>query len=169
MNNSTITIPLSKTGKHAGKYEAIVSIEDVELTKFNWSVNHTRKVIYAYRQEFNGTNRITIHLHREVMKQMLGYPIPDGMEVDHIDGDGLNNTRDNLRLASRGQNAANQKHIKSKVGLKGVDKRGNRYRAMITFQNKTYHLGYFDTPELAHEAYCKKAKELHGEFANTGE
>lgn len=91
--------------------------------------------------------------------------------LDHIDGNRANNRIENLRSASRTENNRNvsiQKNNKS--GFKGVSlmKRDNVWVAQITVDRKNYYLGRFPTPEEAHEAYCRAAKELHGKFANTG-
>jgi hypothetical protein len=56
----------------------------------------------------------------------------------------------------------------NKTGFKGVHRRGNRFRAIVSYEGVTYRLGDFDDPFLAHEAYVKKARELHGEFAHDG-
>lgn len=95
--------------------------------------------------------------------QMFNGPIPEGMLIDHIDGDVYNNRIENLRIATRLQNNVNSK---SNRGLpKGVSKVGNRYRARLKHLDTWYSLGSYATPEEAAEAYNNKANELHGEFA----
>ena len=92
-------------------------------------------------------------------------------EIDHWDGDGFNNTWDNLRNATRSQNQHNRgKQRGNSSGYKGVTyiETANKWRARIMLNNKSIHLGYFDTPELAHLAYCKAADEHHKGFANYG-
>jgi HNH endonuclease len=89
--------------------------------------------------------------------------------IDHIDRDPTNNKITNLRLATNGQNMANagkrnNKPHKLTSNYKGVSKVNTRWRATIGYQGKTMHLGYFDTPEIAAEAYNNKAKELFGEY-----
>ena len=92
---------------------------------------------------------------------------PLNMHIDHIDGDGLNNSFSNLRLATHAQNIRNSKRPTSNTsGFKGAYKsRWGRWTARIVIEGKAVHIGTFDTPELAHMAYCKAAAELHGEFA----
>jgi len=88
-------------------------------------------------------------------------------EVDHINGIGTDNRIANLRDSTRGQNATNAlAQSSNKVGLRGVHYHAGakRYRAQICKDNKIRHLGYFDTPEEAHQAYLVAARELHGEF-----
>ena len=108
------------------------------------------------------------HAHRIIFLMHRGY-LPD--EIDHIDGNGLNNDIENLRAATRSQNGRNRgapKHNTS--GFKGVSwhKKSNKWRAVIKFGGKQRHLGYLDTPEAAHEAYKAAATKLHKEFANFG-
>ncbi len=99
------------------------------------------------------------------------------VQVDHDDRNRSNDKWYNLRLASNSQNRANckkqvQKHRKPTSLLKGVQAvqkaRSIRYRAIATRDGVREHLGYFDTEELAHAAYLKRSKELHGEFASDG-
>lgn len=95
-------------------------------------------------------------------------------EIDHINGNGLDNRLSNLRLATRAQNAHNSLPCKgSASGLKGafLDRtaerlgRPSKWKSSIMHNGVLHHLGYFRTPEDAHAAYCEAAKRLHGEFA----
>ena len=89
-------------------------------------------------------------------------------QVDHVDGNGLNNTWSNLRLASGSQNCANTGVRSSNTsGYKGVHyyKRNKKWGAIIRDKGRSQFLGLFITPELAQMAYCKAAAELHGDFA----
>jgi hypothetical protein len=93
---------------------------------------------------------------------------PVDKQVDHKNGVKHDNMASNLRLATGSQNGANQKrHKDNKSGHKGVifEKSVNKWRARIKVQGKPIHIGYYDSPELAHMAYCKHAIELNGEFA----
>jgi hypothetical protein len=93
---------------------------------------------------------------------------PDNMQIDHINQCKNDNRIINLRLASPAENRHNVSATKgSTTGYKGVsyNKERNKYHAQIMSNRVSYHLGYFETPELAHMAYCKAAAELHGEFA----
>lgn len=88
-------------------------------------------------------------------------------EIDHEDGVEFNNSLDNLRDATRQENVRNRGINKNNTsGFKGVSfyKRDNNYKAAITLNNKTIHLGYFDTAEEAYEEYVKAAKEYFKEF-----
>lgn len=89
-------------------------------------------------------------------------------EVDHEDLDGFNNRWKNLRPATHQQNMRNRKCF-SPVGFKGVTVVPNRhespYQAQITIDGKNHFIGRYNTPELAHEAYQEKAKQIYGDFA----
>lgn len=89
--------------------------------------------------------------------------------VDHINGNGLDNTRANLRYATPAQNAANARQRRdSTSGFKGVHRNGPRglpWRAQIAKGGKKRHLGLFESAEIAARAYDAAALELFGEFA----
>lgn len=172
MTDNVVKIPLSKTGKYAGKYEAMISDEDDILLGTNWNVQLTARenVFYAVRQIRKDGKKHTQYLHRLIMERMLGHELQKNQDVDHRDGDGLNNTRENLRLATRSQNLANMKKRPNKWGYKGVSfhKLSGLFSATIRVDGKRHPLGYYKTAELAHDAYKKAALEFFGEFANFG-
>jgi hypothetical protein len=92
-------------------------------------------------------------------------------QVDHADGNRGNNAWRNLREATHAENHFNIGIISTnKSGFKGVSwfRKTRKWRARITANGKERTIGYFDTKELAHEAYRKAASELHGQFANFG-
>jgi hypothetical protein len=89
-------------------------------------------------------------------------------EIDHIDLDRTNDRIGNLRVATHSQNCMNKRISPLNTsGYKGVrwDKKAGRWYAVIQRDGKRHELGRFTSKELAHEAYQKAAKELHGEFA----
>lgn len=95
---------------------------------------------------------------------------PEGMVVDHVNGNGLDNRRENLRICSQQQNLRNRKiHKNNRSGFKGVyyDSGCTRrpWRAEIRANGKKIGLGYFVDPEEAHKAYLDASAKLHGEFA----
>lgn len=143
-----------------GGQVALVDEEDFDqLSQYTWKASRKGNTFYAERSE----KKVTIMMHREIMNA------PSNMEVDHIDGNGLNNTKANLRLCSHTENMRNQKMAKSnKTGFKGVmPYYKNGFRAMIYFEGKSIHIGVYDTAEEAAKAYDRKAVELFGEFART--
>jgi hypothetical protein len=89
-------------------------------------------------------------------------------EIDHINGDPLDNRIANLRLATRSQNLANTKaSSRNTSGFKGVafSKKAGRWQAYICKDQKQKHLGYFDSPEAAHAAYLSAAEQCFGVYA----
>jgi hypothetical protein len=132
------------------------------LKQYRWFPKREGNTIYARRQEGNKT----IFMHCEIMNAS------DDVEVDHWDGDGLNNVDENLRVCTGSQNQANRKlNSNSTSGFKGVSLTGNsyknRYKAEIRVSGKKIYLGSFETKEDAARAYDTAAKELFGEFART--
>ena len=102
------------------------------------------------------------YLHRFLMDAQ------PGQIVDHINGDSLDNRRDNLRLATPQQNGQNKRLSPlSTTGLKGVGwhRKRNKYHARIQLQGIRYHLGFFEDAETAAQAYDAAARTLFGEFA----
>lgn len=117
-------------------------------------------------------NRVSIYVlgasyyaHQLAWLYVYGkFPI---QELDHINGNGADNSISNLRLATHSQNMQNKKRpITNTSGFKGVikDNRG-RWRATIKDGPTNRHLGVFPTPELAHEAYKLAAQQAFGQFA----
>jgi len=151
-------VPLTKG------HEAVINAADVHLVaNTNWCVLIEAHTVYAVRTGPR-PKQSSIRMHRVIMGE------PVGLQVDHRDGDGLNNRRDNLRVATSSQNAQNQRRSSANLsGHKGVGfhKTSGKWRARIKLNGKRKHLGYFDTPEDAHEVYCKVSAELHGEFGRT--
>ena len=102
----------------------------------------------------------TAYMHRLIISA------PKGIQVDHKDGDGLNNVSSNLRLATASQNQMNMRKHTKKAGLKGAyyHKRDNRWLAQISINRKHVYLGCYETEIEAHQAYCAASKEIHGDF-----
>lgn len=132
---TTITILLSKTGKHAGKYQTIIDAIDNEVAQYNWNVRFDKYKQYAYRLQ----NSRYIHLHREILARKLERELLPTEFVDHINGNGLDNRRENLRVATVSQNNANkQKTKRNKSGYKGVypHSTNGTFIAQITINGK---------------------------------
>jgi len=111
---------------------------------------------------------VTVRAHRAGWAIYYG-EWPNGF-IDHVNGDTSDNRLANLRTATQTQNMWNTRPTKNcKSKLKGVHfcKTTNRWRSKIRLDGKHIHLGRFDTEEAAHAAYCKAAKNYHGEFART--
>lgn len=144
---------------------AIVDDADYDwLNQWRWYAHKGTRTFYANRRKNTRIFTKPTQMHREIMNA------PDDMEVDHIDGNGLNNTRANLRICTHKQNKQNvPKYANNTSGYKGVsiDRKNNKWTARIKANNKYYFLGYFQTPEEAAHAYDEAAKKYFGEFAYT--
>lgn len=135
---------------------ALVDPEDFEeLSQYKWSAIRSGRKFYAIRREKGRT----ILMHRQIMKARRG------TQVDHKDGDGLNNHRENLRSCTSQQNHANVRSYRGSSRFVGVWRTGNKWQAGITCRGKRYHLGLFDDEIEAAKARDRKAWELLGEFA----
>ena len=138
--------------------EVLIDEDMVEvLSKHKW----IRRGVYIGRVEFKNKKQTTYLLHRVVMGAKLGEL------VDHKNQNPLDNRRENLRLCTRRQNAANSKLASNNTsGFRGVNFMKNRgWRAHITINGKAIHLGMFETKEEAALKYNESAIEYFGEFA----
>lgn len=169
-----ISIPLSKnTEKYAGKYEAIVDDCDSDLANMSWNVRVSPNSVYARRTFYLGGGRKnrkqkTTYIHIIIFERMIApLKLERGEEVDHIDGNGLNNQRRNLRRATRSQNQANAKRRKdNKTGKRGVclDKQSGKFLAYIDSEKKRIRLGLFEHLEDAIQARIDAEKKHFGNF-----
>lgn len=106
---------------------------------------------------------VTVKLHTLLMG-----PPEDGKSVDHVDGDGLNNQRRNLRWATRSEQRANSATCRtSRSGFKGVywEHRRQHWCSRLTVNNVVHYLGSYANVEDAARAYDTRAREIFGEFA----
>lgn len=118
-----------------------------------------------------GGKRKRALVHRLIFLWHNGYLPEAPLTIDHINRNKLDNRIENLRVATPSQQAANSgKKSRNTTGLKGVAKANasGKYAAAILVDGERVYLGCFDTPEAAHAAYLKAAKELFGEFASAG-
>jgi hypothetical protein len=140
------------------------------LSQWKWCVNRTPNHWYACRHEGPRVAQRIIFMHREILGA------PRGLEVDHIDGDSLNNQRSNLRLATRRENKRNQRYKKAGASsqYKGVfwNTKCQTWCATIcvtptdpTKREQHLYLGRFDSEVAAARAYDAAAREHHGAFA----
>lgn len=155
-------IPLTR-----GKY-ALVDDEDYErLSKHKWRANKAKNGLWyaerQYRDHSDGTKygkQIYVSMHREVMKASKG------KYIDHIDHNGLNNQKSNLRFCTQTQNCWNQRSKKKYKGVYRADiKKGVKWTVNIQANGVSHYLGCFTCQKTAAKEYDKLAKILHGEFA----
>lgn len=147
-----------------------VDESDLDLAKHSWHVTTVNKRT-GHRYAMRGTKLkqkpITYYMHRVILERVIGRPLERGEQVDHINGDDLDNRRSNLRIATNQQNTWNQKRSRRNTsGYKGVsfNIRSKKWHAYIYTNRVPKYLGSFDTAEEAAAAYEKAAKELRGDF-----
>lgn len=145
--------------------KALVDKELVDfLNMYSWQFNNgyakmTRRV--------SGTKKkYTVYMHRVIM------PCPSDLEIDHMNGDKLDNRLENLRVVTRKQNSRNSVSNRGASKYKGVwyrndPKRKRKWCAEITVDGKKISLGNHQTEELAAKAYDEAAIKHFGEYANT--
>lgn len=160
MNKQVITadetiarIPLSR-----GMF-AIVDRVDLHLVRGRkWHACERNRVWYA-----------SSYASKPPLMHRLILDAPENVKVDHRDGDGLNNTRANLRLATHAENMRNSRlKVSNTSGFRGVyfHKQRGKWRATIRAGARRLSLGMFDTAEEAAIAYDRAAVIEHGEFAS---
>jgi len=145
-------------------FVAIVDEDDyAELNRFKWYVARSglgRN--YAHRMSSANGKRLCISMHRSIARP------PRGKIIDHIDGDGLNNTRANLRFCTASQNNRNRiKRAACHSRFKGVTWKADAklWFAQIASDKVKYNIGYFKDEIEAARAYDKEALRLHKDFA----
>lgn len=132
---------------------ALVGDEDYEwLSQWKWYLIKNNELSYAYRastaNEIRQGSIKTIRMHRVIMN------CPNGLQIDHIDGNGLNNQRDNLRIVTTRQNNQNRHDKRSSI-YPGVNwhKRDKKWRAIIVCNGKKILLGFYNSEINAFKAY----------------
>jgi hypothetical protein len=145
---------------------ALVSDKDFPyLNQFKWTAYKGKCTFYAYRA-WNKIGQKTMFMHRLIMKA------PKNKEVDHRDGNGLNNCRSNLRLSTHAENRKNSRKSKNRKNMsskfKGVclNKIKNLFLASIYIDKKHKFIGLYKTEREAAIAYNKMAKKHFGKFAS---
>jgi hypothetical protein len=138
----------------------LVDDEDAELVSgYPW---HHTKGHASYSDA--STDKNARYMHRMIMGD------PEDKEIDHINGNGLDNRKINLRVCTHAQNMKNRKKRSSPTSstYKGVSwhKREGKWIARIYSDGICYYLGYYDDEVKAARAYNDRARELHGEFCS---
>jgi len=140
---------------------ALVDDEDYDTARVHkWYAHRDHRTFYAVRKvrRTNGT-QAALRLHTF----LTGWPM-----ADHINGNGLDNQRSNLRPATNAENMRNRTRYTSNTsGFKGVTwhKQTRKWQAQINIEKRSRYLGLYDTPETAALAYDAAARQHHGDFA----
>jgi hypothetical protein len=141
---------------------ALVDDEDFERVNiYKWTLQKGKRN-YAYRFDYSNRKRTKVFLHRFIMRTL-----PE-MSVDHIDGDGLNNQKANMRNCNQQQNCFNQRprqNCSSKYKGVSWDKNTQKWSSYIHFNREKKNLGSFDSDIAAARAYDRAAMSVFGEFA----
>jgi len=136
------------------------------LRGYQWIAKKGRNSFYAQRRVATGKagKKALVYMHQEIIE------VPEPMVVDHINHDGMDNRRANLRAASRSENMYHRKKCSGATHskYKGIywRKKNRKWQAMITFERKRIHLGCFRNEIEAAKAYDRAAMKYHGEFAS---
>ena len=141
--------------------------------EFRWKVDGKRLRIGSIAGGTNSQGYVRITIQGQIFAAhrlawfMINKVDPTHLFIDHINGNKADNCIANLRLATASQNCCNRrkKELKRESFFKGVFISRGKWKAVIMLHGRKSHLGTFDSPELAHMAYCKAAAELHGDFA----
>lgn len=127
-----------------------------EIIWFAKEYDHTTYAVCSWRKSNDKWSQMRMH------RLILDIPMHDPRQIDHIDGDGLNNRKSNLRICTQAENARNIH--KETLGV-CWSKASNKWRAQIGFNYKSIHLGVFENKRDAIIAYNKAAKKYFGEYA----
>lgn len=142
-------------------FMALIDDEDFEkISKYKWHISDVtkngRNTMYAHTT-INGNK---VSMHRLIIYTRVG------LLVDHKNGNGLDNRKENLRICTRSQNLMNRDATRKNIyGYKGVESNNGRFSARIKVDGKRHYLGTFATPKEAAVAYNEGALKYHGEFA----
>jgi len=147
------------------KYAKVELADYKRLREYEWLAKKGNNSFYARRHVKGGKKgkETLIYMHQDIIK------VPEGMVVDHINHDGMDNRRANLRAATYSQNLCNTRKRSgaTQSKYKGIywRKKNRKWQAQITFEKKRMSLGYFRSEIDAAKAYDMAAKKYFGEFA----
>ncbi len=157
---TTVTIPLSK-----GRV-AVIDSADSEWLRWigRWCYSRSGYAVH-YHADDDGQHK-TLYMHRLIMERQLGHAIARGLQVDHVNMDRLDNSRANLRLATRSQNQAHKSvPINNTSAYKGVSWNHDKWEARIKYGVRRLHLGRFGQALDAALMYDAASRRLYQDFA----
>lgn len=154
--DNPVLIPISR-GMHA----TVDSGDAPEILRYRWSAQGRGKWLYANRTIVNPVSgkKSKLLMHRAILCP------PVGMVVDHINDNGLDNRRCNLRIVTARQNIVRCRHMPTDTGYLGVYRNARSFTALITVDRMRIWLGNFDTAVEAAIERDRAAKKYRGEFA----
>lgn len=148
------------------EYLLLVDNEDFHLVVGQkWYAVRKHRTFYAQKNVYVEDQRTVVQLHTLILT------VKPGFFVDHVNGDGLDCRRQNLREATGHQNAHNaRRRTDNTSGHKGVswNKRVGRWQGYVSFNKKIHHVGYFNDVEVAAQAVAVVRKQLHEGYTNHG-
>ena len=143
-------------------YEVLIDAEDVDKVKdYTWNVDSR---LYCY---YTKLNKSIARLHRYIHRYIMN--APEGMVVDHINGDKLDNRKCNLRICTQGENVMNRPKPKNNTsGCKGVnwDKVNQKWKVELKCKGKYIFLGRYENLEEAKKVRIEAELKYFGEYAN---
>lgn len=146
---------------------SIIDLDDFEKVKlYKWFAHKNKNSVYVETNMIKNGKYTTVKLHRFLMN------CPFDKIIDHIDGNGLNNCKSNLRICNHSQNNMNKRiPITNTSGFKGVSyyKKTNNWTSQLMIKKKTLYFGRFIEPEEAYLVYLLACIFYFGEFTNSGE
>ena len=154
----TVEIPLTRG------HVCIVDRADYEafnLQDYKWEAQKSGHKFYALHRKQRNKKVERLLMHRIIMEP------GDLQQIDHINGNGLDNRRSNLRICDARHNAANKHVVWGESKFRGVWKRGDKWESALRWKDEKHQLGVFDNEVDAAIAFDKKLMSLAGEFANT--
>jgi hypothetical protein len=145
----------------------LLSEEDADLLDVKWTASpdyneYTLDRFYAQRGIYGDGKQKHVSLHRIILERMIGRPLTPKELTDHIDGDGLNDQRENLRLANKYTNGANltRRHPLNTTGYRNVYWRRGQWHVAIRVKRVLHNIGRFDDKIFA-AAMASTWRELH--------
>lgn len=154
------------------KHKFLVKVDDEDfstLSKFKWHYHKfpTGSVGGYARRSFHSDGKVKhMLMHRQIINAQRGY------HTDHINGDGLDNQKSNLRICNRSQNLSNRKMNKNNTsGIKGVafNKKIKKWSAQIQSNNINHNIGFYDNSHDAMIAYDAASRVLHRQFSRNNQ